>query len=39
MKTFITILILVLNSVYANAQQQNDKTNIGELLEQAKTNF
>src|SRR6218665_2752592 len=39
MKTFITILILALNSIYTNAQQQNDKTDIGELLEQAKTNF
>lgn len=39
MKTFFTILIIAFNSVFANAQQQSDKSDIAALLEQAKTDF
>jgi len=39
MKKSILILLLSFSIIFVNAQQEFDKTDVGELLEQAKTNF
>lgn len=39
MKKSILILLLFFSIIFVNAQQEFDKTDVGELLEQAKTNF